>query len=48
MTSYSNSQYRIAEGNSGIQYRSVDLGNHVVSGHQADFEAGDTWSGAHS
>ncbi|MEE2781089.1 MAG: PVC-type heme-binding CxxCH protein [Planctomycetota bacterium] len=40
-------KYRIADGNSGIQYRSVDLGNHVVSGHQADFEAGDTWSGAH-
>ena len=40
-------QYRIVEGNSGIQYRSTDLGNHVVRGHQADFEAGDTWSGAH-
>ena len=40
-------KYRIADGNSGIQYRSVDLGNHVVSGHQADFEAGDSWSGAH-
>ena len=40
-------KYRIADGNSGIQYRSADLGNHVVSGHQADFEAGDTWSGAH-
>lgn len=40
-------KYRIVDGNSGIQYRSADLGNHVVSGHQADFEAGDTWSGAH-
>jgi putative membrane-bound dehydrogenase-like protein len=40
-------KYRIAAGNSGIQYRSADLGNHVVSGHQADFEAADTWSGAH-
>ena len=40
-------KYRIADGNSGIQYRSADLGNHVVSGHQADFEAGDSWSGAH-
>ena len=40
-------QYRIVDGNSGIQYRSTDLGNHVVRGHQADFEAGDTWSGAH-
>ncbi len=39
--------YRIVGGNSGIQYRSNDLGNHVVQGHQADFEAGDVWSGAH-
>jgi type 1 glutamine amidotransferase len=39
--------YRIVGGNSGIQYRSTDLGNHVVGGYQADFEAGDTWSGAH-
>ncbi len=39
--------YRIVGGNSGIQYRSTDLGNHVVGGYQADFEAGETWSGAH-
>ena len=38
-------KYRIADGNSGIQYRSADLGNHVVSGHQADVEAGATWAG---
>ncbi|HUS38893.1 MAG: family 16 glycoside hydrolase [Pirellulales bacterium] len=40
-------KYRIEGGNSGIQYRSTDLGNYVVGGYQADFEAGDTWSGAH-
>jgi type 1 glutamine amidotransferase len=38
-------QYRIVGGNSGIQYRSRDLGNWVVGGYQADFEAGETYSG---
>ena len=37
--------YRIVGGNSGIQYRSKDLGNWVVGGYQGDFEAGDTYSG---
>jgi type 1 glutamine amidotransferase len=37
--------YRIVGGNSGIQYRSTDKGNHVVGGYQGDFEAGDTYSG---
>jgi type 1 glutamine amidotransferase len=37
--------YRIVGGNSGIQYRSHDLGNWVVGGYQADFEAGQTYSG---
>lgn len=37
--------YRIVGGNSGIQYRSSDLGNHVVGGYQGDFEAGDNFSG---
>lgn len=32
-------------GNSGIQYRSKDLGNFVVGGYQADFEAGKMYSG---
>lgn len=32
-------------GNSGIQYRSKDLGNYVVGGYQADFETGKTYSG---
>jgi hypothetical protein len=38
-------KYKIVGGNSGIQYRSTDKGNHVVHGYQADFEAGDTYSG---
>jgi hypothetical protein len=37
--------YKIVGGNSGIQYRSKDFGNHVVGGYQADFEAGKTFSG---
>ncbi|MBI1176494.1 DUF1080 domain-containing protein [bacterium] len=31
--------------NSGMQYRSEDLGNFVAGGYQADFEAGTTYSG---
>lgn len=38
-------EYKILGGNSGIQYRSVDLGNWVVSGYQGDFESGTTYSG---
>jgi len=41
-------QYRITgtpAANSGIQYRSRDLGDSVVGGYQADFEAGPTYSG---
>ncbi|MGE0610592.1 MAG: family 16 glycoside hydrolase [Pirellulales bacterium] len=38
-------QYKIVGGNSGIQYRSQSHGNWVVGGYQADFEAGDTYSG---
>ena len=38
-------KFRIVGGNSGIQYRSKDLGNHVVGGYQADFEAGDRYIG---
>jgi len=37
--------YKIIAGNSGIQYRSKDMGNWVVGGYQGDFEAGDTYSG---
>jgi hypothetical protein len=38
-------EYRLGTHNSGIQYRSRDLGNFVVTGYQADFEAGTTFSG---
>ncbi|NDC64584.1 MAG: DUF1080 domain-containing protein, partial [Planctomycetia bacterium] len=38
-------RYRIAVGNSGVQYRSRDLGDFVVAGYQADFEAGPKHSG---
>ncbi|MFM7207448.1 MAG: family 16 glycoside hydrolase [Planctomycetaceae bacterium] len=41
-------RYRITgtpKANSGIQYRSRDRGEFVVSGYQADFEAGPTYSG---
>ncbi len=38
-------QFKIVGGNSGIQYRSKDHGNWVVGGYQADFEAGETYSG---
>jgi len=33
-------KFRIEGGNSGIQYRSADKGNHVVHGYQADIDAG--------
>jgi len=32
-------KFRIVGGNSGIQYRSVDKGNSVVNGYQADIDA---------
>ena len=40
-------KYKIVGGNSGVQYRSkvVDEKAYVVSGYQADFEAGKTYSG---
>ena len=38
-------KFRIVGGNSGIQYRSQDLGNWVIGGYQADFEAGERFSG---
>jgi hypothetical protein len=42
-----NFKYKIVGGNSGVQYRSkvVDEKAFVVSGYQADFEAGKTYSG---
>ena len=40
-------EYKIVGGNSGIQYRSFEVPNEkwVIGGYQADFEAGDTYSG---
>ncbi len=38
-------KYKIVGGNSGIQYRSQDLGDWVVGGYQGDFESGDMFSG---
>lgn len=42
-------QYRIEKGNSGVQYRSKELEpgefGPVISGYQADFEAGEKYSG---
>lgn len=38
-------QFRIVGGNSGIQYRSVESDNFVVGGYQADFAAGDQYTG---
>ncbi len=40
-------EYKIINGNSGIQYRSFEVPNEkwVVGGYQADFEAGNTYSG---
>src|SRR5919201_593824 len=37
--------YRLVGGNSGVQYRSKDLGNWVVAGYQADMEAGKKFTG---
>jgi type 1 glutamine amidotransferase len=40
-------EYRIVNGNSGIQYRSFELEDRTfgIGGYQADFEAGDRYSG---
>ncbi|WP_425615334.1 DUF1080 domain-containing protein [Anatilimnocola sp. NA78] len=38
-------KFKIVGGNSGIQYRSTDHGNHVVGGYQADIEAGEKYIG---
>ncbi|SKB03537.1 protein of unknown function [Prosthecobacter debontii] len=42
-------QYKIVKGNSGVQYRSKELEagefGPILSGYQADFEAGDKYSG---
>lgn len=38
-------EYKVVGGNSGIQFRSQDLGGHQVAGPQADIEDGESWSG---
>ena len=38
-------KFKIVGGNSGIQYRSVDKGNHVVNGYQADIDSKDQYIG---
>ena len=42
-------EYKLIGGNSGIQYRSREVPGQkwVMTGHQADFEAGDKYSGIH-
>ncbi len=38
-------KYRIQAGNSGVQFRSKDLGDHRVAGYQADIDAGNNYTG---
>jgi hypothetical protein len=38
-------KFKIVGGNSGVQYRSVDKGNHVVNGYQADFDTDNVYTG---
>jgi hypothetical protein len=38
--------WKLESGNSGIQYRSTDLGGHVVAGYQADMDADGKYVGA--
>ena len=38
-------KFKIVGGNSGIQYRSTDKGNHVVHGYQADIATDDQYMG---
>ncbi len=38
-------QFRIVGGNSGIQYRSREVGKWVIAGYQADFDGGNGWTG---
>ena len=37
--------FRLTGGNSGVQYRSKDLGNWAVSGYQGDLDAENMWTG---
>ena len=38
-------KFRLQGGNSGIQYRSKDMGNWVVGGYQADLDDANTYTG---
>jgi putative membrane-bound dehydrogenase-like protein len=38
-------EFRIVGGNSGIQYRSKEVGKWVIGGYQADFDAAGQWAG---
>ena len=38
--------FRIVGGNSGIQYRSKEVGKWVIGGYQADFDAAGGWTGS--
>lgn len=38
-------KFRIVGGNSGVQYRSEDVGDHVVKGYQADIDSTDQFIG---
>ena len=38
-------EFRISGGNSGVQFRSLRSNNEMVSGYQADIEAGPRWTG---
>lgn len=38
-------QWKIEGGNSGVQYRSKDIGNWVAAGYQADIDAGHAYTG---
>ncbi len=38
-------QYRIASGNSGVQFRSRELAGWDIAGYQADFDAPNQWTG---
>jgi hypothetical protein len=38
-------KFKIVGGNSGVQYRSIDKGNHVVNGYQADFDPENVYTG---
>ena len=37
--------FRIPQGNSGLQFRSRELGNWDIAGYQADFDAANRWTG---